>query len=75
MSAIPNPAIEQAIVPSNGAVLLSLYNAQGILMRSIAPNQEEYFVIEKEGLQSGFYFIALLNEHGTVVGGGNVVFQ
>lgn len=75
MSAIPNPAIEQAIVPSDGAVLLSLYNAQGILMRSIAPNQEENFVIEKEGLQSGFYFIALLNEHGTVVGGGNVVFQ
>lgn len=78
LSIYPNPASDRAIIqlPESGRGMKTfrIYSSHGQLMREESIPFGNFFVVEKEDLPNGLFFIEIKNEGGDTVGNGKVLF-
>ncbi len=62
----PNPAIDQVTVqvPQNGVYAVKVYDAKGVVVKSMEVNQLKS--VDLSGFQAGSYFFRMYNSNGTV---------
>ncbi len=71
----PNPARHATLIEYEGAASIHLYDLHGRLVFSenISDSKTPY-LLERNGLAEGIYFVSLLNENGELTGIDKVVF-
>ena len=72
----PNPTRHATLIEHNGAAHIKLFDLHGQLVFSekIGHSPSPY-LLKKNNLAEGMYFVSLLNEKGELIGTGKVVFQ